>query len=181
MSQESKTEVGQEVVVVGRLRLLTLEGQLETLEATMAKITPEAVDRVLAPLGLACRRLVHFAESQGVINPIFFIEAVSASTAASSSSSAADEVVELVLRVSNPHPYWSGRKTEHEVAVMEFVRTHGRPDVIPVPRVVASASQPARSPLGVEFVLMEKIRGQNLSDVSAPDSPPLAAPHARRD
>jgi aminoglycoside phosphotransferase (APT) family kinase protein len=74
-------------------------------------------------------------------------------------------VVELVLRVSNPHPFWRGRKTEHEIAVMEFVRAHGRPDVLPVPRVIASSSDAAQWPLGAEFVLMEKVSGQNLRDV----------------
>ena len=141
----------------------SLSAQLEELKATMARVTPEAVGRVLAPLGLVCRKLTHFADSLGVINPIFFVQA--APPSGEEKEEEEDEVVELVLRVSNPHPFWRGRKTEHEVAVMEFVRVHGRPDVLPVPRVIAYASDAAQSPLGTEFVLMEKAPGQNLRDV----------------
>lgn len=129
----------------------------------MARVTPEAVGRVLAPLGLVCRKLTHFADSLGVINPIFFVQA--APPSGEEKEEEAEEVVELVLRVSNPHPFWRGRKTEHEVAVMEFVRAHGRPDVLPVPRVIAYARDAAQSPLGTEFVLMEKAPGQNLRDL----------------
>ena len=140
----------------------SLAAQLEELKATMARVTPEAVGRVLAPLGLVCRKLTHFTDSLGVINPIFFVQAAPPS---GREDDAAEQVVELVLRVSNPHPFWRGRKTEHEVAVMEFVRAHGRPDVLPVPRVVAHSSDAAQSPLGTDFVLMEKAPGQNLKDV----------------
>ncbi|ELR17826.1 phosphotransferase enzyme domain containing protein [Acanthamoeba castellanii str. Neff] len=140
----------------------SLSAQLEELKATMARVTPEAVGRVLAPLGLVCRKLTHFADSLGVINPIFFVQAAPPPGEEKEEEA---EAVELVLRVSNPHPFWRGRKTEHEVAVMEFVRAHGRPDVLPVPRVIAYASDAAQSPLGTEFVLMEKAPGQNLDDL----------------
>jgi hypothetical protein len=144
----------------------SLAAQLEELKATMARVTPEAVGRVLAPLGLVCRNLTHFTDSLGVINPIFFVQAA---PPAGEEDEAAK--VELVLRVSNPHPFWRCRKTEHEVAVMEFVRAHGRPDVRPVPRVVAHSSDASQSPLGTDFVLMEKAPGQNLRDVRRPSPP----------
>jgi aminoglycoside phosphotransferase (APT) family kinase protein len=135
----------------------TLPEQLELLTASLEKVVPEAVNRVLAPLGLQCRKLTRFTESQGVINPIFFVEAGATQTP--------DASVELVLRVTNPHMYWQRRKTAHEVAVMEFVRTHANPDLIPVPRVVAFSADASASPLGCEFVLMDKIKGENLGDV----------------
>jgi len=67
---------------------------------------------------------------------------------------------ELILRVQNTHSWRRRRVTENEVAVMRWVSLH---DVPLVPQVLAFSADASTSPLGCEFILMEKIQGQSLS------------------
>lgn len=54
--------------------------------------------------------------NEGVINPLWFFRASSASNEA--------DPLQLVLRMANPHPFWRN-KTRHEVRMMEAARKAG--------------------------------------------------------
>lgn len=60
----------------------------------------------------------------------------------------------LLLRVSNPHSFWTHIKTQNEVALLRLIRQQTS---LPVPRVLDFASDATASPLGLEFILMDYI------------------------
>lgn len=69
---------------------------------------------------------------------------------------------ELVLRLSNVHPWWRGR-LESEVAVMKFVKD-AFPQM-PVPTVLKCQPDSGVSEFGAGYVIMEKMKGVSLSDI----------------
>uniref|UniRef100_A0A0G4HWZ6 Aminoglycoside phosphotransferase domain-containing protein n=1 Tax=Chromera velia CCMP2878 TaxID=1169474 RepID=A0A0G4HWZ6_9ALVE len=68
----------------------------------------------------------------------------------------------LFLQVTNPHSGRAGRNTRNKVGAMLWLRQH---DVPLVPAVVSWSADPLTSPLGCEYVLMERIPGVPLHQV----------------
>ena len=139
--------------------------------------TAERLETVLAPLGFTLLKLEPFTspfsngdniagectfESGIVHGPVpqrrFANNAIFSVTAGG--SDAGD--VELILRISNTHAWRRGRMTDNEVASMRWAAAHGVPLV---PRVLAFSANAASSPLGCEYILMEKLPGAPLQAV----------------
>ncbi len=101
-------------------------------------ISPEQMNKVLGKIGeeLATYRLFE----GGFINPVYFLTTKKGK--------------EIVLRITHPLPKWKHWKTQNEVTIMNFLRTHTN---IPVPKVLVSADEPDL--IGYEYILMEKMQG----------------------
>lgn len=77
------------------------------LSAVLPRVTDANIDTILKPLGLRVRSFKYHTESNGVINPTYFVTC----TAASATDDEALPTRELVLRVANPHPLWQSVST----------------------------------------------------------------------
>ena len=145
------------------------------MEAALAGVTPERVGAVLEPLGLTLSSLAPFVtpfadgdnvagecsfEPSLVHGPVpqrrFANNAIFSVAAASSDSG---EQQPLILRICNTHAWRRGRMTANEVASMRWAAAHGVPHV---PRVLAFSADAGESPLGCEFILMERLPGRPL-------------------
>ncbi|PYI25193.1 hypothetical protein BP00DRAFT_491073 [Aspergillus indologenus CBS 114.80] len=70
---------------------------------------------------------------------------------------------EILARVPNPNAGHAHYVVASEVATLDFLRTVLK---IPVPRVLSWSSSPQQvNPVGAEYILMERVQGQQLSDV----------------
>ena len=144
------------------------------MEAALAGVTPERVGAVLESLGLALSSIAPFAtpfpdgdnvagecsfEPGLVHGPVpqrrFANNAIFSVAAASGSG----EQQPLILRICNTHAWRRGRMTSNEVASMRWAAAHGVPHI---PRVLAFSTDAAESPLGCEFILMERLPGRPL-------------------
>ncbi|EFC37631.1 predicted protein [Naegleria gruberi] len=100
---------------------------------------------------LIFKEFYKFEESGGVINSIFMIRAVREGTL---------EGVELVLRISNCHTFWKGISVRNEVKCILFAEKAG----IPTPKIVSYSDNAEESPLGCEYILQERAKGQTLAN-----------------
>eukprot|EP00698_Gefionella_okellyi_P000646 TRINITY_DN1056_c0_g1_i3.p1 TRINITY_DN1056_c0_g1~~TRINITY_DN1056_c0_g1_i3.p1 ORF type:complete len:402 (-),score=73.96 TRINITY_DN1056_c0_g1_i3:4144-5349(-) len=123
----------------------SLQEQEDELRRISGAVNQQFISELLRSLNMC---FIHMSkhESEGVINEIFFVTATNAE----------DDVVELVLRIANPHTFSKRRKTCSEVAVMNYVRSKTN---LPVPRVLSYAADSSSSILGCEYILMEKLPG----------------------
>ncbi|RAH45648.1 aminoglycoside phosphotransferase family protein [Aspergillus brunneoviolaceus CBS 621.78] len=69
---------------------------------------------------------------------------------------------EILARIPNPNAGHAHLVVASEVATLDFLRTVLK---IPVPRVISWSSSPEVNPVGAEYILMERVEGQQLSDV----------------
>ncbi|PYH83028.1 hypothetical protein BO82DRAFT_382665 [Aspergillus uvarum CBS 121591] len=69
---------------------------------------------------------------------------------------------EILARVPNPNTGHAHYVVASEVATLDFLRTVLQ---IPVPRVLSWSSFLQVNPVGAEYILMERVQGQRLSDV----------------
>lgn len=116
-----------------------------------------SIPALLAALGLVAERVTHHGDSDGVINDIWFLSHVSG-------GGGGGEGRDLVLRVSNPHPYWHTRKTASEVAVMRYLAAVA--PSLPLPVVVAAscdAGAPHLADGDADYILMTRLPGVPLS------------------
>eukprot|EP00040_Diaphanoeca_grandis_P002568 m.22147 g.22147 ORF g.22147 m.22147 type:complete len:506 (-) comp13701_c0_seq1:40-1557(-) len=70
--------------------------------------------------------------------------------------------IQLILRIGNTHTWGTRRKTENEVAVLQWLAQH---NVQLIPTIVAFSADASVSVLGCEFILMTKIPGVKLESV----------------
>jgi hypothetical protein len=70
---------------------------------------------------------------------------------------------DLVLRLGNICPWWKSIKTRNEVEVINFIKENC--SNIPVPKVLKYQDDSALSEFDCEYILMEKLLGQPLSDI----------------
>lgn len=74
-----------------------------------------------------------------------------------------DDGYEVIARIPTPIAGPSHYTTASEVATMDFLRTRLK---IPVPKVFAWASRiDSSNPVGAEYIIMEKMRGETLSSL----------------
>lgn len=69
---------------------------------------------------------------------------------------------EVVVKIPNPNAGMGVYGTASEVATMKYARENLN---LPVPKVFAYCSRVDRSELGVEYIVMEKVRGVGLGRV----------------
>jgi hypothetical protein len=77
---------------------VTNRSQIEDTDRVTSYITEASLRPLLSLLNIDYVSHIQRRSEFGVINPIFFIN-----------GKKEDEPIELVLRVKNPHPYWSHR------------------------------------------------------------------------
>ncbi|RAH65045.1 phosphotransferase family protein [Aspergillus aculeatinus CBS 121060] len=69
---------------------------------------------------------------------------------------------EILASIPNPNAGHAHLVVASEVATVDFLRTVLK---IPVPRVISWSSSPEVNPVGAEYILMERVEGQQLSYV----------------
>lgn len=72
-------------------------------------ITEKSISMLLKTINLELISYEEHENSNGVINPVYFLKAYSILNKTD---------VELVLRIANPHTFWTKIKTENEVTIM---------------------------------------------------------------
>lgn len=125
--------------------------QMQAISSISSTLTHANVHKLLLQLGL---QLVSFKllQTSGRVNLIFGVIA----------QSDVPSNIELILKVSNPHPYWREFRTKNEVYVMKYLLKHSS---IPIPKVYDYSTNAKTSLLSCEYILMEKIDGNTLESV----------------
>ena len=70
---------------------------------------------------------------------------------------------ELVLRIYNPHRFWGNLRSQNEVSLLKYLNKSTK---IPVPKVLSHSSNRSTSLLGCEYLLMNRIPGVLLDDIT---------------
>jgi serine/threonine protein kinase len=125
--------------------------QMHQIELILSKLTIENLNKLLERFGLHCICLERL-QTSGRINLIFNLKV--------QSKTSSD--IELILKVSNPHPYWKEYRTKNEVYIMEYLLEH---TTIPIPKLIDYSDDFKTSILSCEYLLMEKIYGNTLESV----------------
>ena len=68
----------------------------------------------------------------------------------------------LVIRVTGKCAAWKKVKTENEVASIKYLKKHTK---LPVPEIYGFSFDPETSPVGYEYILMEKLDGIPLDEL----------------
>ena len=143
--------------------------ELESLQNPVPRVQEAEWKRILSQinqqnldklLGLAGFKLIDWqfhAQSQGVINKIFFIRAQRVNDS---------KIVELVLRLNNPHPFWLGKRNRTEIGIMNYIKKNSK---IPVATIYSYSSDPNTSIIGCDYILMEKLPGEVLENLITND------------
>lgn len=149
-----------------RMKRVLVQDLISPLVETLRCITLENLNLILKDLDLTCCQFTRLVNGDGVINLIYFLTTKrhdGTSFTFSLLTLIDSEGPELVLRISNCHPWWKQFKLESEVAVMKFVKKtfpH-----IPVPKIIKYNSNSETSEVRAEYVVMEKMPGVPLSRI----------------
>ena len=134
--------------------------QEKAMQAALSRVTEDSVAALLKCNNMS---LVHFAlwpeNNPDVPGRLFNNNAIFTVTAKKDRNH-----VELVLRILNCHAWRRGRNGQSEVATLKWLEMHSMPLT---PRVIDFAVDAASSPLGCEFILMEKLPGIQLRRIWA--------------
>lgn len=101
-----------------------------------------------------------FKETCGVINKIYVLDVKHKNNSS--------ETKQLILRINNPHLFWKKRRNRNEVNIMKYIKQNTN---IPVPLILSYSYDPLTSILGCEYILMEKVPGEILSNITDNISP----------
>jgi hypothetical protein len=93
-----------------------------------------------------------FRENMGMVNSMFIINAQTVNGIE----------VELMLRLTEQHPFFTNKKTANEVAVINYLKQNTK---IPVPIVLSHSNSKETSLIGCEYILMNKVKGKLLGDL----------------
>lgn len=136
----------------------TFESQETAWQHALKKVTRSNVEVLLKSIGFDLIDFEPFKHAKGAMQKLFLIKTIE------SDCGHQHQQIELVLRVYNPHPFLESRHCQNEVAIMSHLKkfTH-----IPVPEIYAFSYDKSQSVLGCEFVLMTRISGIPLGDLTA--------------
>lgn len=70
---------------------------------------------------------------------------------------------ELALRIYNPHRFWENLRSQNEASLLKYLNKSTK---IPVPKVLSHSSDRSTSLLGCEYLLMNRIPGVLLDDIT---------------
>ena len=130
----------------------TFEEQELEWQKIYKNLNDENITKLIESIDLIFIKSILNIQTNGVINMICFIEVKDLSENRS----------ELVLRISNPHKFWKNRRCRNEVGFMKYLNQNTK---IPVPKILSFSFNPQTSLIGCEYILMEKISGENLYDL----------------
>lgn len=139
--------------------------ELKSLECPTHDCQQTEWDRILTGLDEKIERLIEsidcklvdwnfFDKSCGVINKIYILNVNKRSDGKN---------IQLVLRIINPHLFWKKTRVSNEVAIMSYLKLN---TTIPVPTIVSFSCDETTSLLGCEYILMEKMAGVILSELT---------------
>lgn len=133
----------------------TYESQEKNWQLIIDQLTQTKIENLLSSIGYELTKWNFFDKSCGVINRIYILEARKAKNDTN------DE--QLILRICNPHKFWQTKRNTNEVAIINYLKEN---TAIPVPRILAYSTDASTSPIGCEFILMERLRGIILCDLT---------------
>lgn len=132
----------------------TYEKQEQAWDSILDELNDEKINNLLNTVNFELVEKVEFNESCGVINKIFILNA--------RNKEKPFESKDLILRINNPHAFWKQKRNANEVAIMRYLKANSS---IPVPLILSHSNDSSASPLGCEYILMERIKGRILSDL----------------
>lgn len=97
-----------------------------------------------------------YSESYGFINRIYLLKA----------NDESGNLQELILRVTNPHALMGSGRTEYEAKAVQYIKDNTD---IPVPKIYHYSNVSENSPIGCEYILMERLRGKLLLEALPKD------------
>ncbi|KAL9644068.1 hypothetical protein ABK040_005535 [Willaertia magna] len=114
---------------------------------------------ILSPLNLEYISHRRFSESEGTINPIYFIVVKNKDNGG---------LQDVVFKLMNTHQYFKCLKTNNSIHFMTLIDHYNgknSDNKIPVPKIYSYSCDVKTSPIGLEYILMERVKGQPLSNV----------------
>lgn len=143
---------------IASLECPTYESQVASWELALEKVTESNVEILLKSIGLRLVEFGIFPNAKGAMQKIYLIKA----TALNDDDDEKPEQ-ELILRIFNPHKFLEKRRCQNEVAIMSHLKKFTS---IPVPMIYSFSYDKSESVLGCEFILMERVPGVPLGDIT---------------
>ena len=129
----------------------TYERQEMAWQTILDSLTHAKVDSLVKECTQQAYSLVNFelyTKTCGVINKIFILNVV---------ANRVDLELEkqLILRIKNPHEFWTSKRCENEVTIMRHIKAYANQSLIPVPLILSHSFDAKTSLLKCEYILME--------------------------
>ncbi|CAM4950248.1 unnamed protein product [Rotaria socialis] len=125
--------------------------QTHDIALILSKLTIENMNKLMGRLDLQCISFERL-QTSGRINLIFNLKALSKNSS----------YIEFILKISNPHRYWTENRIKNEVYTMQYLIEH---TTIPIPKIIDYSTDCKSNILSCEYILMEKIYGETLESV----------------
>ena len=93
-----------------------------------------------------------YKENMGMVNSMYLINAQMNN----------GTEIQLMLRITEQHPFFSYKKTANEVAVIKYLKQNTK---IPVPTILSYSNNKETSVIGCEYILMNRARGKVLGEL----------------
>ncbi len=146
------------------LQIIT-DKELENLENPQLIDEEERIDNILSSLSDSkfeklCKSIdlkfisaEPIKENMGMVNSMFLIQAQDNNNKMQ---------VELILRITEQHTFFTQKKTTNEVAILNYLKNTTK---IPVPKILSFSNDKLTSVIDCEYILMEKVKGLILGEV----------------
>ena len=125
--------------------------QCQSFELILSKLTLENMNKLVQPYEYECLSFQRL-QTSGRVNLIFNLKC----------QTKTHLPIEFILKVCNPHCYWTKYRTKNEVYAMKYLFEHTN---IPIPKILDYSDDVNTSVLSCEYILMEKINEPTLESV----------------
>ena len=121
-----------------------LQNMIQSLNDTKFKLLVDSI-------GFKFINSEPFKDNMGMVNTMFTINVKDE-----------NETKQLILRITDVHPFFTKRKTTNEVAILQYLKLNTK---IPVPQILSYSNDKDKSLIGCEYILMNKINGKILGEL----------------
>lgn len=130
--------------------------QEKAWEKAIEKVTRPNLELLLSSIGFDLIDFGIFDDAKGAIQKIYLVKVIACGCGS-------DGERDLILRIYNPHKFFEKRRCQNEVAILSHLKNFTS---VPVPKIFSFSYEKSESILGCEFVLMERVPGIPLGDIT---------------
>jgi len=120
-------------------------------EKKKISLTENKIRKLIESIDLKFKSFEIMNHNNGIVNGIYLIKV--------EENQSEDE---LILKISDTHPWFTSNKVANEVGVINYLKHHSK---IPVPLILSYSNDKQTSLLGCEYILMKKVKGRVLREL----------------